>query len=156
MLKTVEKTSESSLLIDLLKQILRLEYSFLVTYPRLGRLIKDVGTRTLVNSLGSVRARHADLVVTASHKFGGSPVWDFENVPDNSDLVEIFSNQLEKENLVFKLHQQCANLIKDEEFKFEFSIMADEEKHHIRTLEKVIFNLLRGADKWELASSMIA
>jgi bacterioferritin len=156
MFKTSNKISGDPALIELLNQILKLEYSFIVNYPRLGRMIKDTSTRILVNSLGLASIRHADVVADASHRLGGNPISHFESIPDNPDLVDLFTQQLDKENLALSLHQQCAELTKDEELKLELFGIADEEKAHIKTTEKIIFNLKQGAKDQELTRPFVS
>jgi bacterioferritin (cytochrome b1) len=156
LLQTNKKIEEKPILVDLLAQILKLEYSFMMNYPRLGRMINDNKTSELACSLGKVRATHTDVVIAASHRLGGIPIWNFENIPDNPELVEIFIKQLDKENLMYQLYLKSAELVKDEDLKIEFSAIANEEKTHIKTIEKIIFNLKQGSDKQELNSFLAA
>jgi bacterioferritin (cytochrome b1) len=147
-----KNTNESAVLVDRLTQILKIEYWFTVSYPRLARSIRDINTKVLAHSLGTASVRHADIVADAFNGLGGNPVSCFVNLPESPDLVEIFTQQLNKEILVLSLHQQCAKSLKDENLRDKFSVMASEEKAHIETVEKIINNLKRGADRQELGS----
>jgi hypothetical protein len=144
------KAVDNSNLIVLLDQLLKLEYSFVIVCPRSARLIKDNDTRILVGSVGMASVRHADIVAAASTKFGGNPIWQSEDALDGPDLIEMFRGQLDKAKEAFQLHQQCLRLIRDENFEFEFSNMAEEEQTKIKTLQKVITNLERGAEHQDL------
>jgi bacterioferritin (cytochrome b1) len=154
MFRTTERTVDNAVLTGLLNQILRLEYSFMLNYPRLAHLIKDSKTSAMISSLGSDRVRHTNFLVASSHQLGGIPVWDFEYLPDNPDPMEMFAEYLAKENLVSRLYRQCALLVEKGELKSKFSDLANEEEVQIKTIESIIFNIRQGAHKQELAATV--
>jgi bacterioferritin (cytochrome b1) len=149
-----ERTVENAVLAGLLNQILRLEYSFILNYPRLAHLVKDSKTSAMIRSLGSDRVRRTNFLVASCHRLGGIPIWDFENLPDNPDPVEIFAEYLAKENLASKLYRQCAILVENEELTSKFSDLANEQEVHIKTIETVVFNIRQGAHNQELAATV--
>jgi hypothetical protein len=128
-------------LTDLLGQLLKLEYSLLVNCPRLARMIPDMQTRNLAVELGSTRVGHTDFIVKATHLFGGMPIWNFEPVPDDSDLLELFTKLREREIMLSGLYQRCVDLIEMEDLKSQFAALAEEEKDHSRTVEIIIGRL---------------
>jgi hypothetical protein len=154
MFRIPDRTGENAVLAGLLNQILRLEYSFMLNYPRLAHLIKDSKTSAMIGSLGRDRVRHINFLVASSHRLGGIPVWDFENLPDDPDPVEIFAEYLAKENLALMLYRQCAILVENEELKSKFSDLANEQDVHIKTIETIIFNIRQGAHRQELAATV--
>jgi rubrerythrin len=154
---TFSKKKEDVLaLIELLGQTYELEYSLIVDYPRLAHMIKDENTRELTISLGTASIKHADAVAEACDRLGATPISHCENIPEGADLIELFIGQLAKEHLALKLHRNCAELAQDENLKLESLRMANEEMIHIRTAEKIVFNLNQGADKLELSLPSVA
>ncbi len=135
------KKPENTELIRILNRILKLEYSLIVSYPRIARKIEDRDIQDLVTSLGTASIKHADVVASAMRKLGGTPTWSFEVLRDNLSLDEIFTIQLEKENIAQKTHQECADLTRDSDLKREFATMAEEEKSHINIVERIIAHL---------------
>jgi rubrerythrin len=140
-------------IVDLLGQIIKLEYSMIVNYPRLAQMIKDKETQDLTNALGIASMRHADVASKALAQLGGNPRWSFEGLAGELDLKSVFDKQLEKEILALNMHRQCAGLTQDRTLKTEFLTMAEEEKAHIKTVEKIIGNLRAGADERELKTA---
>jgi rubrerythrin len=143
-LATKSKNKINTELINKLGQISNLEYSLITNYPQIARKIKDKETQDLVISLGTASINHYDIVANALTKLGGTPIFSLELLPVDKDLVQIFIQQLEKENLALELHQQCSDLTDDRALKQELTSIADEEKSHIKTVEKILSRLNQG------------
>ena len=127
--------------LDLLNEALRLEYTLIIHYPRLANHIKDSETRKLVQSLGTASVHHADVVADAITQLGGSPDWSFTPFPDNYELLNIFQIQLQKEKKALELHLQAADLVPPGPLVDSIKTLANEEKHHISIVERVISKL---------------
>jgi rubrerythrin len=139
--KKVRNDSATTVLVELLNRILRLEYSLIVYYPRIAASIRNVQARQEALQLGSASVQHADTVARAITQLGGSPEWSFDPFPDENDLVKTFQRQLEKEKLAYELHSQCANQAPNAELHRTFSKLAEEEQYHMRTVEKILEKL---------------
>ena len=127
--------------LELLSQALQIEYSMIIQYPQFAERIRDEEIRQQVIALGVASTKHADVVSKAIEKLGGTPEWSFEFVDRNADLTDIFTQQLKKEQLALKLHQQAASLLQGDALGEEFSQIAEEEKSHIKTVQKIIAGL---------------
>jgi len=142
MVKKASSTSESlSRMLDLLNQVLQLEYSLIVHYPRLASAIRDEQARAMVLQLGSASIRHADVVADTIIKLGGNPRWSFEAFPEQLDIITIFQGQLEKENLALQLHRQSARLAPDVLLGNKFNELAQEEEAHIQVVKNILSKL---------------
>jgi len=128
-------------LLELLNQILKLEYSLIIHYPRLASAIKDESARKRALQLGSASVHHADTVAKAISKLGGKPYWSFEPFPEESDMLKIFQRQLEKEKLALQLHRQSAYLMMDALLRDKVDQLAKEEESHIQTVEYILSRL---------------
>ena len=60
------------------------------------------------------------------------------NVIISPSDADIFTKQLEKEQLALKLHEQAASLLQDDSLGQECAGLAEEEKMHIKTVERII------------------
>ncbi len=69
---------DSKQTVDLLNQILKMEYSLIIHYPRLANRIKDKEMKKLVQELGIASISHADTVANMIMKLGGNAIWSFE------------------------------------------------------------------------------
>jgi bacterioferritin (cytochrome b1) len=136
-----KKLNASHELLDALNRTLELEYTLIIYYPRISERIKDVETKQLAQSLGTASIGHADTVSRAITKLGGRPNWTLGPFPQEKDLRKIFQEQLEKEKLALKLHQQIVGLTTDSSMRSQFIEMAKEEELHIKTVEKIISRL---------------
>jgi rubrerythrin len=125
-------------LVDVLNQALKLEYSFVVYYPRLANAVKDEKARELVLQLGTDSIHHADVVADAISELGGEPDWYFELYPEDKDIIVIFKEQLEKEKMALDLHQLCTNMVSSNELKEKFTKIALEEVYHIQSVDKIL------------------
>jgi len=135
------KVSSQTQLLDLLNQTLELEYSLIIFYPRIANIIKDQETKKLALSLGAASVGHADTVAKAITKLGGNPHWSFAPFPTGVNLRKIFQEQLEKEKLALKLHQQITGLVTDYTLRDNFARLSKEEESHIRTVENILNRL---------------
>ena len=147
---------ENSELIDLLSDIYKLEYSMIVNYPRIARMIKDKETQDLTEMLGTASIKHADTVANVLKQLGGTPLWSLAMFPDDLSLEEIFTQQLEKEIIAQKSHQRCSELARDSALKEEFASMAEEEKSHIKTVEKILARLRIEKDRDVIGTAVMA
>ena len=125
-------------LVDVLNQALKLEYSFVVHYPRLANAVKDEKAKELVLQLGTDSIHHADVVADAITESGGEPDWYFELYPEDKDIITIFEEQLEKEKIALELHQLCMNMVSSNKLKQKFKKIALEEAYHIQSVDKIL------------------
>ena len=155
MLMFSKKTTDTLVLVNLLNQILKLEYALIETYPSLARSIKDEYTSAILTSLAIASVKHVDIVTEAFETLEETPQSHLVNMEETPNLIEFFTQQLDKEKLAMKLLQQCAGLIREETLQFEFSCMAEEEYTHIKIVKMIIFNLKHSSDKPELSLSWV-
>jgi bacterioferritin len=141
-----KKSAENLTTINLLNQILQLEYSLIVHYPRLASAIRDEAVRKLAVGLGNASVDHANVVAKAITKLGGKPVWAFGEFPRGKNTSEIFKTQLEKEKQALRLHLQSAGLVTDTSLKDDFHKLAKEEETHIKTVENILAMLEKTSD----------
>ena len=138
MVKPVKPEAVVDKEIELLNQALQIEYSLIVQYPKFAELIQDGEIQRLIRGLGIASIRHADVVSRTIVQLGGTPEWSFDFEEPGIDVRRIFEIQLEKEKQALELHDQAVNLIEDISLKEEFSQLAQEEKQHIQTVEKIL------------------
>ena len=124
--------------IELLNQALQIEYSLIVQYPKFAELIQDGEIQRLVRGLGIASIKHADVVSRTIIQLGGTPEWSFDFEEPGIDVRRIFEIQLEKEKQALELHTQTAALVEDISLKEDFSQLAQEEKRHIETVERIL------------------
>lgn len=136
--KKARGATQSSQMLELLNQILKLEYSLIVHYPRLVPAVRDHKARQEAVELGGASVHHADTVAKAISKLGGTPEWSFESFPDNLDIPTIFRQQLEKEKLALELHQRVSRLASDASMRDTFGRLAKEERNHILIVENIL------------------
>jgi bacterioferritin len=136
-----KKPAESSQIVDLLNQALKLEYSIIIHMPRIASTIEDEKTREMAHILGNASVKHADTVANAISTLGGNPEWAWESVPVGKDLVEIFEKQLDKEKLALQLHKDSASLIQDRTLKLKFEQLARDEEWHIKVVNDILLRL---------------
>ncbi len=128
-------------LVDLLNETLKLEYSFIIHYPRISNAIRDEGLKKLAQALGTASIKHADTVANAIKKLGGKAEWSFEAIPDEDDLVKVFRKQLEKEREALRVYTLVAGMALDRDIKEKLKVLAEEEKGHISTVERILTTL---------------
>lgn len=128
-------------IIDFFNDILRLEYSLIVQYPRLASRIKDNEIKKLAQELGIASVEHADTIANIIKQLGGKASWSFEPLPQEDDLVKIFQLQLGKEEKALQMHQQAAGMVGDFQLKDQMAQLASDEKYHIKIAEKIIAGL---------------
>jgi bacterioferritin len=121
-----------------LNNVLKIEYTLIVHYPRLASSIKDDEARKLALKLGTDSVRHADIVSRAITTLGGRPAWTFAPLPEDFDILQIFRIQLEKEKLALKLHRQAADLAQSRPIAAALKAIAVDEEHHIAAVELII------------------
>ena len=125
-------------LVDVLNQALKLEYSFIVYYPRLANAVKDEEAKSLVLQLGAASIHHAGVVADAITESGGEPDWYFELYPEGRDIITIFKEQLEKEKMALDLHELCTNMVSSNALKEKFRKIALEEAYHIQSVNNIL------------------
>ena len=130
--------TSTSPLVELLNKILKIEYTLIVHYPRLADSIRDNETRKLALKLSTDSVKHADSVSRAITALGGRPVWAFEPLAEDFDILQIFRTQLEKEKLALKLHRQAADLAPSQPLAAAFKTIATDEERHIEIVELII------------------
>ena len=127
--------------VALLNTILDLEYTIVVYYPRLSRMVSDREVRDMVNKLGVASVRHADVVARAITRFKGKPVWALEPFALDDGLSAIFQRQLEKEETARRLHLHIAALMRDDRSRTEFESISREEESHIAIVKDILKRL---------------
>ena len=124
-------------LIDLLNEVLRLEYTLIIHYPRLSNAIKDKEISNKVMLLSTASVSHANTISTAIVSLGGEPQWSFEAFPDDT-ILNLFQGQLEKEKAVLLLHRECIRLASNQTLREQFSELAKDEEWHIQVAKDII------------------
>ncbi len=138
-----EKVSRETLqkILDLLNQSLRIEYNFVIHYPRVAQTIRDEETRKLILDLCNASVHHADVIASIITDLGGAPQWSFDLFPEEKDTLELFRIQLEKEKQALQLHENAAGLIPSGSQGGALNDLANEEKSHILTVSRIIQRL---------------
>ncbi len=141
-MKSVKMAKDDSpRIIELLNQVLKLEYSLIIHYPRIASSIDDEETKKMAIRLGEYSTHHADVVAKAVQELGGEPIWNFDSFPESASLIPIFRTQLDKENLALRLHTKAANLVLNPMLRDKFIQIAKEEKEHIKLVETILSRL---------------
>ena len=129
-------------LIGLLNQILQIEYSFMIHYPRLARALRSEEARSILEELGRDSTRHGNVVSGIIEELGGKAEWSFEPAPDGTDMAAVLRKQLEKEELASQLHQQCVELSSSLSHREKLNALVKDEKWHMKAVETAISKLL--------------
>ncbi|MCL4369315.1 MAG: ferritin-like domain-containing protein [Chloroflexi bacterium] len=125
--------------LELLGQILQVEYRFIIHYPRLMDMAPDEETREMMRVVGESSVRHADVTAQVLRTLGAVPPFPaFEALPADPPK-RIFERQLEYEKLALMLHSEAAGLV--EEWRPILQSIADEERSHIRIVERILEQL---------------
>ncbi|MFC2056079.1 ferritin-like domain-containing protein [Chloroflexota bacterium] len=127
--------------IELMNLTLGVEYSCIAHFPYISRMTKDEEIRNLIIELGEDSARHANTVTEAVSELGGNPEWSIEPFPEDTNLVELFRLQLEKEELALKLHSQNAKSQVDGSIKSKLEGIANDEAKHIEIVKSILSKL---------------
>jgi bacterioferritin len=128
-------------IIELLNQVLKLEYSLIIHYPRIASYIDDEETKEMVIRLCEYSMPHADVIAKAIRELGGEPIWNFDPFPELASLIPLFRVQLDKEKLALSLHTETANLVPNPMLRDKIARMANEEKEHIKLVETILSRL---------------
>ena len=140
---TDRPSNQNPTAVELLNQALELEYTLIIHYPMLAGAIQDEETRGLVLKLGTDSVHHADVVASAITRLGGVPRWQVEPFPADDDLINVFKQQLQKEQLALALHRQNAALAQDKALKDSFAGLQKDEQTHIQLVETILERLAR-------------
>ncbi|MFC1954780.1 ferritin-like domain-containing protein [Chloroflexota bacterium] len=127
--------------IDLMNLTLGVEYSCIVHFPRLSSIVKDEEIQDLIAELGEDSTRHASIVAEAISELGGNPAWAIEPFPDDTEIIDIFRMQLEKEELAFRLHSQNAKSQVDSSIQSKLEDIAKDEAKHIQIVKRILSKL---------------
>jgi len=139
--KNMPEAPASSEIIGLLNKSLEVEYSFIISYPRIASTISNSEIKNIMMKLGEDSMRHADTVAGIITELGGTPEWSFQLVDTVNNLSDILQKQLQKEELAFKLHGQTAELAHDQEMKDKLKQLGEAEKWHIRATKEMMAKL---------------
>ncbi len=138
-MKKVKTAKDASpRIIELLNQVLKVEYSLIIHYPRIASYIDDEETKETAVRLGEYSTRHADVAAKAIRELGGKPIWNFDPFPEVDSIIPIFRIQLNKEKQALNLHTEAANLVTNPVLRDKFTQMAKEEKEHIKLVETIL------------------
>jgi rubrerythrin len=132
-----QRAGKSAELLDALNQALRLEYSLVVSYPRLAKKLADNTIRETVDALARASLVRAGRIAALLGLMGESPLWTFEAVTDEMEVNDLFLRYQGLEDRSTKMQRRCAELALDEGLKSEFLNLADENQAHARELEKI-------------------
>jgi len=133
------KTKEGVL--GILSRALEVEYTTIVNYPRILRMMPDEQSASWVQLLGEDSIKHADKVAAAISGLGGiPPLPRFELLPDNPDLVDFFEKQLDLEYLALDLHTKAAEGV-GEQFAPSLRQLAEQERWHIKIVNDILVKL---------------
>ena len=124
-------------LIDLLNQILCLEYSIIVHFPSISGAFPDREMSDKMLFLSTASIKHANGVAEAIEKLGGKPEWSFEPFPDG-DLVKVFEFQVEKERQAHDMHMKCAAMAEESYLRKQFATFAKDEEYHEKVAQEVL------------------
>ena len=136
-----EDTSFTEEMIDLLNQVLQIEYSMIVNYPRLTSHLENEATRDKALQLGQDSIRHADIVSNIITELGGEPNWSFTTIDQETPLSELFSEQFGAEKLAYDSYKKCAGLSSDTVLQDQLRSIAEEEKEHMQLVEDILAEL---------------
>ena len=135
------KSDSTSSVIDTLCQALQIEYTTIVHYPVIAKLMPNERLATRVELLGQDSIKHADIVTKTISALGGiAPFPSFELLPEHIDLKNFFDKQLGLERTALELHTRAADDI-DEQLEPELRKLADQERWHIQVVEDIISGL---------------
>lgn len=133
------KTKEGVL--GILSRALEVEYTTIVNYPRIVKMMPDEQSASWVQLLGEDSIKHAEKVAAAISGLGGIPPFPrFELLPDNPDLVDFFEKQLELEYLALDLHSKAAEGV-GEQFAPSLRQLAEQERWHIKIVNDILAEL---------------
>lgn len=138
-----EKEVDPRRAIELLEQVLQVEYRFIVHYPRLMEMTPDNETREIMRMVGEASVRHADTTAQILRRMGAIPPFPgLEPLPD-LPVRDLFQRQLEYEKLALMLYSQAAELVA-EEWQDSVRRIAEEEQWHIQGVERILGRLGQG------------
>jgi len=126
--------------IELLQQVLQVEYRIIVHYPRLMAMTPDEESRELMRRVGESSVRHADVTAQILRQMGVVPPFPGVEPPPDEPPRELFQRQLEYERLALMNHSRAAGLVA-EEWQGALERIADEERGHIRWVERILERL---------------
>jgi rubrerythrin len=132
---------DNQALIELLKQGMQIEYSFIWHYPRLARLIVDAKARDTFNTLGEASVHHAGKMSQTLRSLGASPEQDLLaglSELKTTDIPQVLANMLENEKTAARLYAQAAELAKGGELRTALLSQVSEEMRHIEYLNQII------------------
>ncbi len=124
--------------LELLERALEVEYRFILYYPRLSRIMPTPELGEKVRQLGESSRWHAEVTSTAISRLGGAVgVPTIESLPENGDLKELFTRQLEFEKLALWLHSRASELV-PQDLKPFFITIVEQERQHSRLTEEIL------------------
>ena len=114
-------------IIRLLNEVFKIEYCFIVHYPRLADAARNKTSRQLVLDLGKKSISHSSMVAEIIGYFGGNAKWQFDPLPDGYDTVRMYEQQLEQKQAL-GIYSQIVNKARHLGFITELSGIAEEQK----------------------------
>lgn len=133
--------------IDLLKQILPIEYEFVKYYEYLvPRVDKETGRK--VRQLIEESINHAKVIAEFLQSLDTTIDIEFTQVrvPESQDsIIDMFKRQLENEKLVRWLQLQAAEYTENGAYREQLLRMASQEDTHIELVESIVVSLEQSA-----------
>lgn len=130
-----------SRLIEILNNILAVEYTFIVHGPRLASLVRDAEAARRITELTNISVLHADGAAKLVKRLGGEPGWAFAPFPEGLPIGEILKQQREKELLAAMLYDQASALASEEAPRAWLSQQAQVERQHAKIVEQIMARL---------------
>ena len=134
---------------ELLKQVLRLEYTGITYLPHLSSAAQHSDIGFCLTILCNNSIEHAVILASVIRELGGTPDWTVTVPAENDTLIRLFEIQLARERLCYQLYERSARLLEGSHLSTQLITMACDELHHIELIEFVL-NLL-AEQKHEIA-----
>ena len=123
--------------VDLLKQVLPLEYAFVRYYKlMLPGLNKEIVPK--VTQLISESIEHTKVTVEILQSLGAVVTINDSQTPQVRSTIDTFKMQLERERLARWLFLRAAEVIEGEAVRQKFLTMASQEESHIAVVESIL------------------
>lgn len=128
-------------IIELSNEVLKLEYSFIVYYPKLVHPLQDQGLKQQLTLMGRDSMHQAVMIARLIEELGGQLQWTLHPFPKQLDPTGLFEAQLEKEKLARWLHRQALELAETPQLKEALRRIAQTEEGHIYLMEAILARL---------------
>lgn len=128
-------------IVDVLNQILNIEYASILYYPQLAAQISGKEAAEAISQLAEESKHHRDRDIELVKTFGGEPAREEETHIEGNDIMTVLQQMLEMEKLAGWLYRQASGLTDDAETKKSFLREAAVERNHAAIVEEVLMKL---------------